>query len=82
MPTSICVSQLILLLLLCVFLYVISVGGTTVDKSSKTVKKKILENHLPHSEHHTDWGSRNGERDLKFMQKSLALEMLGAALSV
>ena len=53
-----------------------SVGETTAGKSKGTVKRMILENHLLQSEHPTGWESRNGERDLKFMQRSLAREIL------
>ena len=56
-----------------------SVGETTAGKSKGTAKRMILANHLLHSEHPTDWGSRNGGRDLKLMQRSLALEILCAA---
>ena len=56
------------------FAHIFSVGETTADRSSRIAKKRILESHLLHSEHHMDWENRSGERDLKHMRRSLALE--------
>ena len=61
------------------FAHIFSVGGTTADRSSRIAKKRILESHLLHSERPMGWESRNGERDLKLMLRSLALEALGIA---
>ena len=60
---------------LCIlFPCVFSAGETTADRSSRIAKKRILESHLLHSERHMVWESRSGERDLKLMLRSLALE--------